>query len=152
MPASILLGHMRCQTIIEDHGSDAWDFRCLGLSPVCCYELFLHIHEDRCSTASCADPYRVPCGEGKSTECIWPSCSVDIKGTFEAKGVLNAAERLKLMAAEVREPFPSSIRDAGSPVCLQISGLLLSSLYGCYLRCTWPGLAQCLSCHFVCDM
>ena len=40
-------------------------------------------------------------------------CSVDIKGTFEAKGVHNAAERLKFVAAEVREPFPASISEAG---------------------------------------
>ncbi len=39
--------------------------------------------------------------------------SVDIQGTFEAKGVHNAKERLKFVAAEVREPFPASIRDAG---------------------------------------
>ena len=52
-------------------------------------------------------------GKASCTECIWPSCSVDIKGTFEAKGVHKAAERLKFVAAEVREPFPASIRDAG---------------------------------------
>ena len=38
---------------------------------------------------------------------------MDIKGTFEAKGVHNAAERLKFVAAEVREPFPASIQEAG---------------------------------------
>lgn len=53
-------------------------------------------------------------GNASCTECLWPSCSVDIKGTFEAKGVHKAAERLKFVAAEVREPFPASIRDAGS--------------------------------------
>ncbi|CAL5227239.1 g10163 [Coccomyxa viridis] len=43
----------------------------------------------------------------------WVLDSTDIQGTFEAKGVHNAKERLKFVAAEVREPFPASIRDAG---------------------------------------
>ena len=38
---------------------------------------------------------------------------MDIEGTFEAKGVHNAEERLKFVAAEVREPFPASIQEAG---------------------------------------
>jgi len=38
---------------------------------------------------------------------------VDIKGTFEAKGVENAAQRLTFVSAEVREPFPPAVREAG---------------------------------------
>ena len=41
------------------------------------------------------------------------SRSVDINGTFEAKGVTNAKERLSFVAAEVREPFPAAVKDAG---------------------------------------
>lgn len=40
-------------------------------------------------------------------------CSVDIAGTFEAKGVTNAKERLSFVAAEVREPFPAAVKEAG---------------------------------------
>ena len=39
--------------------------------------------------------------------------SVDMEGTFEAKGVHKAAQRLKFIAAEVREPFPAAVREAG---------------------------------------
>lgn len=38
---------------------------------------------------------------------------MDIKGTFEAKGVENAAQRLSFVSAEVREPFPAAVREAG---------------------------------------
>ena len=42
-----------------------------------------------------------------------PHCSTDIQGTFEAKGVHNAAQRLTFVAVDVREPFPASVREAG---------------------------------------
>jgi len=38
---------------------------------------------------------------------------VDIPGTFEAKGIEDAKSRLKFVAAEVREPFPAEVKDAG---------------------------------------
>ncbi|KAK9836012.1 hypothetical protein WJX81_006289 [Elliptochloris bilobata] len=43
----------------------------------------------------------------------WVLDSVDIKGTFEAKGVTNAKDRLQFVAAEVREPFPAAVAEAG---------------------------------------
>jgi hypothetical protein len=43
--------------------------------------------------------------------------SVDIPGTFDAKGIADAKSRLTFVAAEVREPFPPAVKDAG--VCLQ---------------------------------
>jgi hypothetical protein len=39
--------------------------------------------------------------------------SVDIDGTFEAKGVEHAKQRLEFVAAEVREPFPAAVKDSG---------------------------------------
>ena len=36
-----------------------------------------------------------------------------MKGTFEAKGVHDAAKRLSFVSAEVREPFPAAVREAG---------------------------------------
>ena len=38
---------------------------------------------------------------------------MDIPGTFEAKGIAEAKSRLTFVAAEVREPFPSAVKDAG---------------------------------------
>ncbi len=38
---------------------------------------------------------------------------MDIPGTFEAKGIEDAKSRLKFVAAEVREPFPAEVKDAG---------------------------------------
>lgn len=38
---------------------------------------------------------------------------MDIAGTFEAKGIENAKEKLTFVAAEVREPFPAAVREAG---------------------------------------
>ncbi|BDA43824.1 probable mitomycin biosynthesis 6-O-methyltransferase [Coccomyxa sp. Obi] len=43
----------------------------------------------------------------------WVLDSVDIKGTFEAKGIEDAAKRLKFVSAEVREPFPAAVKEAG---------------------------------------
>lgn len=40
------------------------------------------------------------------------TCSVDIRGMFEGKGVTNASNRLTFAAADVREPFPQCIRQA----------------------------------------
>jgi SAM-dependent methyltransferase len=37
---------------------------------------------------------------------------IDIPGTFEAKGVKRAAERLTFVAADVRQPFPQQVKDA----------------------------------------
>ena len=44
---------------------------------------------------------------------VYVACSVDIKGTFEAKGIEDAAKRLKFVSAEVREPFPAAVKEAG---------------------------------------
>ena len=44
---------------------------------------------------------------------ILARCSVDIPGTFEAKGIEDAKSRLKFVAAEVREPFPAEVKEAG---------------------------------------
>ena len=49
---------------------------------------------------------------GADTCCTWVR-SVDIEGTFEAKGVHDAAKRLTYVAADVREPFPAAVREAG---------------------------------------
>ena len=38
---------------------------------------------------------------------------MDIAGTFEAKGVKDAKTRLSFVAAEVREPFPTTVKEAG---------------------------------------
>ena len=35
-----------------------------------------------------------------------------MEGTFEAKGIKNARERLQFVAAEVREPWPQAVKDA----------------------------------------
>ena len=40
------------------------------------------------------------------------ACSVDIPGTFEAKGIKDAKSRLQFVAAEVREPFPKEVKAA----------------------------------------
>lgn len=37
---------------------------------------------------------------------------MDIQGTFEAKGIKNAKERLQFVAAEVREPWPEAVKAA----------------------------------------
>lgn len=42
--------------------------------------------------------------------CLW--CSVDIKGTFEAKGIKGAKDRVQFVAAEIREPWPEAVRKA----------------------------------------
>jgi hypothetical protein len=42
----------------------------------------------------------------------WVLDSVDIPGTFEAKGIKDAKSRLQFVAAEVREPFPEAVKAA----------------------------------------
>lgn len=41
------------------------------------------------------------------------TCSVDIPGMFEAKGVKGAAQRLQLLVGDAREPFPAAAKEAG---------------------------------------
>lgn len=43
---------------------------------------------------------------------MFNTCSIDIPGMFEAKGVAGAAERLTLLAGDVREPFPTAAKEA----------------------------------------
>lgn len=40
------------------------------------------------------------------------SCSIDIPGMFEAKGVKGAKERLQLLVGDVRQPFPDAAQGA----------------------------------------
>lgn len=42
----------------------------------------------------------------------WVLDSVDLKRTFEAKGVLDAKDRLTFVSGDVREPFPEDLRKA----------------------------------------
>ena len=43
--------------------------------------------------------------------------SVDIEGTFEAKGIENPKDRLQFIAAEVREPFPETVCQIYGKTC-----------------------------------
>ena len=40
------------------------------------------------------------------------SCSVDLKGTFENKGIKDAESKLQKVAAEVRDPWPQEVKEA----------------------------------------
>ena len=67
-------------------------------------------------TALLGSPWPFPCLAGcpciSNTFLLWP-CSVDVQGTFEAKGVTSAAQRLQRIPADVMQPFPQAILEAG---------------------------------------
>lgn len=67
--------------------------------------------EQHCQAPFC--PALAWLGARASQTFLFCPCSVDVQGTFEAKGVTSAAQRLQRIPADVMQPFPQAIQEAG---------------------------------------